>query len=64
MAKSEKKLTRSEKMLNRARMLLNKSEAERKQRSSLMQAACAAEAIATLLLVLVEREETGERREA
>ncbi|MBO7685476.1 MAG: hypothetical protein J6V72_03790 [Kiritimatiellae bacterium] len=63
MAKSEKKLTRSEKLLNRARMLINRSEAERKQRCPLMQAACATEAIATLLLMLVEREETGEREE-
>lgn len=54
-------MDRSEKLLNRARMLLNKSEAERKQRCSLMQAACSLEAIATLLLMLVEREEPGER---
>ena len=57
-------MDRSEKLLNRARMLLNRSEAERKQRRPLMQEACAIEAIATLFLMLVEREETGERREA
>lgn len=57
-------MDRSEKLLNRARMLLNWSEAERRQSDPQGQAACAIEAIATLLLVLVEREEElGEREE-
>lgn len=64
MAKSEKTLNRSGKLLNRARMLLNRSEYWRKQSDPQGQVAHSLEAIATLLLVLVEREETGERREA
>lgn len=64
MAKSEKRLTRSEKLLNRARMLLNRSEYWRKQCDPQGQASHSLEAIATLLLMLAEREETGERREA
>lgn len=65
MAKSaEKKLTRPEKLLNRARMLLNRSEYWRKRCDPKGQVAHSLEAIATLLLILVEREETGERREA
>lgn len=64
MAKPEKKLTRSEKLLNRARMLLNRSEYWRKRSDPQGQVAHSLEAIATLLLMLIERDEPGERREA
>ena len=55
-------MDRSEKLLNRARMLLNRSGYWREKSDPQGQAAHSLEAIATLLLMLVEREELGERR--
>lgn len=52
-------MDRPEKLLNRARMLLNRSDYWRKQSDPKGQAAHSLEAIATLLLMLVEREEPG-----
>ena len=56
-------MDRSEKLLNRARMLLNRSGYWREKSDPQRQAAHSLEAIATLLLMLVEREQSGEREE-